>query len=82
VSRFALEAVALERTRMPGFAKILCSLALFVALGGTAHAAGTPQCDRVGAAQVRPRAAGYAVDLGVSTGWEGTSAVVALCTRP
>ena len=67
---------------MPRHATILCSFALFVALGGTAHAAGAQQCDPVGALSVRAQATGYSLDLGVETGWEGTSAVMVRCARP
>jgi hypothetical protein len=54
--------------------QIVASLALFIALGGTAHAAGPPECDSVSATQIRAPAI-RSLDLGVSTGWEGTSAV-------
>jgi hypothetical protein len=66
---------------MPRYAHIVSSLALFVALGGTAHAAGAQECD--GASATRTRAPAVpSLDLGVDTGWEGTSAVVRRCSRP
>ena len=59
---------------MPRYAHILPGLAIFVALGGTAQAAQTQD-----AAQSHPGTV-RALDLGVETGWEGTSAVRS--TRP
>jgi hypothetical protein len=66
---------------MTRHATIVCSLALFVSLGGTAHAAGTQECNTAGALQGGAYATGYALDLGVETGWEGTSAVKERGTR-
>ncbi len=60
---------------MPRYAHLVTCLAVFVALGGTAHAAGTLEC---GVPQPTVRS----VDLGVETGWEGTSAVKLRCARP
>jgi hypothetical protein len=54
---------------MPRYAHILPGLALFVALGGTAHATQAQDASRFQAGTAR------ALDVGVSTGWEGTSAV-------
>jgi len=53
---------------MTRHATIVCSSALFVSLGGTAHAAGAQECDTAGAPQTRANATGYALDLGVETG--------------